>query len=461
MSANMQSNSTTVGNTNIKCEPSISGGITHNSVGISGSLSSSGLSAGLTSDSSQPRTLYVGNLDSSITEDLILALFSQMGPLNGCKIIHDSTNSDPYCFVEYCDHQSAATALLTMNKRQCLGRELKVNWATSPGNTGPKPDTSKHFHIFVGDLSPEIETQQLREAFSPFGEISDCRVVRDPQTLKSKGYGFVSFVKKQDAENAISTMSGQWLGSRAIRTNWATRKPPSTRGSQDIGPGISSNIRQLSFDEVYQQSSPTNCTVYCGGIMAGLSDDLIQKTFAPFGPIQEIRVFKDKGYAFIKFATKEAATNAIVATHNADVLGQTVKCSWGKESGDPTQGQVGHQSTNTVATAQSLCYPYQQMAGYWYPQSYPQLQAGQFAVQAGVQYPYGQYYTSAAQTTPGFNANAAAAAIGMQMAWQGSGVPAGQAHHLGAATHQNPLGQTIQQPTAMIGAYPMQGYNAQ
>ena len=31
---------------------------------------------------------------------------------------------------------------------------------------------SEHYHIFVGDLSPEIETQTLREAFLPFGEIS-------------------------------------------------------------------------------------------------------------------------------------------------------------------------------------------------------------------------------------------------------------------------------------------------
>ena len=57
----------------------------------------------------------------------------------------------------------------------------------------------------------------------------DCRVVRDPQTLKSKGYGFVSFTKKVEAENAIALMNGQWLGSRSIRTNWATRKPPSSR----------------------------------------------------------------------------------------------------------------------------------------------------------------------------------------------------------------------------------------
>ena len=32
--------------------------------------------------------------------------------------------------------------------------------------------SAEHYHIFVGDLSPEIETQSLREAFLPFGEIS-------------------------------------------------------------------------------------------------------------------------------------------------------------------------------------------------------------------------------------------------------------------------------------------------
>lgn len=63
---------------------------------------------------------------------------------------------------------------------------------------------------------------------------------------------------------------------------------------------VSANTKPLTFDEVYNQSSPTNCTVYCGGLTSGLTDELVQKTFAPFGNIQEIRVFKDKGYAFVR-----------------------------------------------------------------------------------------------------------------------------------------------------------------
>lgn len=33
----------------------------------------------------------------------------------------------------------------------------------------------------------------------------------------------------QEAESAINGMNGQWLGSRSIRTNWATRKPPASK----------------------------------------------------------------------------------------------------------------------------------------------------------------------------------------------------------------------------------------
>ncbi|XP_041370690.1 nucleolysin TIA-1-like isoform X3 [Gigantopelta aegis] len=297
------------------------------------------MSRAMLSEESHPRTLYVGNLDPSVSETLILALFGQMGPCKSCKIISEPGN-DPYAFVEFYDHQSAGSALAAMNKRHCMGKEMKVNWATSPSSAA-KTDTSKwlrstyeHFHIFVGDLSPDIEGHQLRDAFKVFGEISDCKIIRDPQSMKSKGYGFVSFVNKLDAENAISGMNGQWLGSRPIRTNWATRKPPAPMQKENRW---SSDVKPLNYDEVYGQSSPTNCTVYCGGVATGLTEEILRKTFSPHGTIHEIRVFKDKGYAFIRFNSKESAAQAIVAVHGTTINEQVVKCSWGKESNDQAQ----------------------------------------------------------------------------------------------------------------------------
>ncbi|KAK7863515.1 hypothetical protein R5R35_009064 [Gryllus longicercus] len=314
--------------------------------------------------------------------------------------------------------------------------KLALNHNASAGSK------SEHYHIFVGDLSPEIETQTLREAFAPFGEISDCRVVRDPQTLKSKGYGFVSFVKKAEAESAIAAMNGQWLGSRSIRTNWATRKPPAPKNEV--------NAKPLTFDEVYNQSSPTNCTVYCGGLTNGLTEELMQKTFSPFGSIQEIRVFKDKGYAFVRFSTKESATHAIVAVHNTDINGQTVKCSWGKESGDPNNAQA----TGQPLTGAQYPYAYGQQMGYWYPQSYPTTAATAAAAQMQGQFLQGMQGYTYGQ----FGYQQGYMGMGMQLpaAWQGMpGQPQlpAAAQQMAAAAQ----GAAMQQPAGMM-AYPMQQF---
>jgi len=341
------------------------------------------------------------------------------------------------------------------NNRQVAGMP---NFCQPGIIVGHSQNTIEHYHIFVGDLSPEIETQTLRDAFAPFGEISDCRVVRDPQTLKSKGYGFVSFTKKVEAENAIALMNGQWLGSRSIRTNWATRKPPSSRND--------ANSKPLTFDEVYNQSSPTNCTVYCGGIASGLSEELLQKTFSHFGSIQEIRIFKDKGYAFIRFSTKESAAHAIVAVHNTDVVGHTVKCSWGKESGDPNNLPANSQLAlpQLVAGAQ---FPFNfatgaaaapHMAGFYYPHAQPMAAAQAAAAQTnylqGLQgYTFNNFGASFPQGyisgLPGMQVANAAYGVPNQ---SGSAAAASQlAGQLGAPSQQAALaaqGLATQQPTA-------------
>ncbi|XP_041426087.1 nucleolysin TIAR isoform X2 [Xenopus laevis] len=150
-------------------------------------------------------------------------------------------------------------------------------------------------------------------------------------TGKSKGYGFVSFYNKLDAENAIVHMGGQWLGGRQIRTNWATRKPPAPKSTQE------NNTKQLRFEDVVNQSSSKNCTVYCGGIGAGLSEQLMRQTFGVFGQILEIRVFPEKGYSFIRFSTHDSAAHAIVSVNGTTIEGHVVKCYWGKETPDMTK----------------------------------------------------------------------------------------------------------------------------
>uniref|UniRef100_A0A668AFU2 RRM domain-containing protein n=1 Tax=Myripristis murdjan TaxID=586833 RepID=A0A668AFU2_9TELE len=321
-------------------------------------------------DDDQPKTLYVGNLSRDVTEPLILQVFTQIGPCKSCKMIVDTAGNDPYCFVEFYEHRHAAASLAAMNGRKIMGKEVKVNWATTP--TSQKKDTSNHFHVFVGDLSPEITTEDVKAAFGPFGRISDARVVKDMATGKSKGYGFVSFFNKWDAENAIQQMGGQWLGGRQIRTNWATRKPPAPKTTYEM-PCV-----HICFCQITPKQ-------------------LMRQTFSPFGQIMEIRVFPDKGYSFVRFNSHESAAHAIVSVNGTSLEGHIVKCYWGKETPDmmnPMQQMpMPQQNKMGFAAAQ----PYGQW-GQWYGNG-PQI--GQY-VPNGWQVPtYGVY--GQAWNQQGFN----------------------------------------------------------
>lgn len=144
-------------------------------------------------------------------------------------------------FVEFKDIKSAETALLTLNGRKIFDMEIKCNWANQPmynparnlsGNgrhgaqvgNGASDDLFSYYHVFVGDLSAEVNDQVLHKAFSVFGTVTDARVMFDAVTGRTRGFGFVAFSHKADAEQAIAKMNGEWLGSRAVRVNWANQK---------------------------------------------------------------------------------------------------------------------------------------------------------------------------------------------------------------------------------------------
>jgi nucleolysin TIA-1/TIAR len=63
--------------------------------------------------------------------------------------------------------------------------------------------------------------------------------------------------------------------------------------------GQESSTPKLSFNEVWNRTSDTNTTVYFGNC-GDVSEDLVRSFFEPYGQIVEIRVFKEKGYAFVR-----------------------------------------------------------------------------------------------------------------------------------------------------------------
>ena len=84
--------------------------------------------------------------------------------------------------------------------------------------------------LFIGGLSWNSTAEHLREAFEEFGEISETKVITDRNTGRSRGFGFVTFVKDEDADKAVQEGNGAELDGRTLKVSEANEK--GTRGNQ-------------------------------------------------------------------------------------------------------------------------------------------------------------------------------------------------------------------------------------
>ncbi|KAI0374352.1 RNA-binding domain-containing protein [Pilatotrama ljubarskyi] len=294
---------------------------------------------------------------------MLTEIFAVAGPVQHVKIIPDRNYQHGglnYGFVEYMDMRAAETALQTLNGRKIFDTEIRVNWAYQGQQN--KEDTSNHYHVFVGDLSPEVNDEVLAKAFSAFGTLSDARVMWDMNSGKSRGYGFLAFRDKTDAEQAIATMNGEWLGSRAIRVNWANQKTQGAAGgpprSASIGGGAPAPMNfqggPLSYESVVQQTPAYNTTVYVGNLVPYATQADLIPLFQSIGYLSEIRMQADRGFAFVKLDTHEHAAMAIVQLQGQLVHGRPIKCSWGKDRDSGAAMSTGSMSPTPAAAPYNL-----------------------------------------------------------------------------------------------------------
>lgn len=76
-------------------------------------------------------------------------------------------------------------------------------------------------NIYVGNLPYNVTEEELKEAFSGFGEVSSVNVITDKYSGQSKGFGFVEMEKNSEAEEAIKALNESSLKGRNIKVNQA------------------------------------------------------------------------------------------------------------------------------------------------------------------------------------------------------------------------------------------------
>ncbi|KFX92486.1 hypothetical protein O988_06253, partial [Pseudogymnoascus sp. VKM F-3808] len=297
-------------------------------------------------------TLWMGELEPWIDENFVRSVWFGMGEQVNVKMIRDKFSGNAgYCFIDFTTPEAAAKALsLNGSMIPNTSRPFKLNWASGGGLADRRDDRGPEFSIFVGDLGPEVNEYVLVSLFqSRFPSCKSAKIMTDPISGMSRGYGFVRFSDEGDQQRALTEMQGVYCGNRPMRISTATPKnksggggPPGAMGGMpgapmggNMAPGMySMGAPPIGYygapQPMNQFTDPNNTTVFVGGLSGYVTEDELRSFFQGFGEITYVKIPPGKGCGFVQFVQRHAAEMAINQMQGYPIGNSRVRLSWGR-----------------------------------------------------------------------------------------------------------------------------------
>ncbi|XP_024410383.1 polyadenylate-binding protein 4 isoform X5 [Desmodus rotundus] len=250
--------------------------------------------------------VFIKNLDKSIDNKALYDTFSAFGNILSCKVVCDENGSKGYAFVHFETQEAADKAIEKMNGMLLNDRKVFVGRFKSrkerEAELGAK---AKEFtNVYIKNFGEEMDDESLKELFSQFGKTLSVKVMRDPNG-KSKGFGFVSYEKHEDANKAVEEMNGKEISGKVIFVGRAQKKVE--RQAE-----LKRKFEQLKQERI---SRYQGVNLYIKNLDDTIDDEKLRKEFSPFGSITSAKVMledgRSKGFGFVCFSSPEEATKAV------------------------------------------------------------------------------------------------------------------------------------------------------
>lgn len=103
--------------------------------------------------------------------------------------------------------------------------------------------------IYVGNLSYNTTEVELQQFFEAQGEVTFVNVVKDRDTGRSRGFGFIEMATEEEANAAIEGLNGKSLDGRELKIAEARPRKPRTQGGGGSGGGRYNNNRRSDSRE--------------------------------------------------------------------------------------------------------------------------------------------------------------------------------------------------------------------
>ncbi|XP_028251041.1 polyadenylate-binding protein 4 [Parambassis ranga] len=250
--------------------------------------------------------VFIKNLDKSIDNKALYDTFSAFGNILSCKVVCDENGSKGYAFVHFETQDAADRAIEKMNGMLLNDRKVFVGRFKSrkerEAELGAK---AKEFtNVYIKNFGDDMDDDRLKELFDKYGKTLSVKVMTDA-TGKSRGFGFVSYEKHEDANKAVEDMNGTELNGKTVFVGRAQKK-------MERQAELKRKFELLKQERI---SRYQGVNLYIKNLDDTIDDEKLRKEFSPFGSITSAKVMleegRSKGFGFVCFSSPEEATKAV------------------------------------------------------------------------------------------------------------------------------------------------------
>lgn len=249
-------------------------------------------------------SLYVGELDTTVTEAMLFEIFNMIGPVASIRVCRDAVTrrSLGYAYVNYLNTNDGERALEQLNYSLIKNRPCRIMWS----QRDPALRKTGQGNIFIKNLDEQIDNKALHDTFAAFGNVLSCKVATDEQG-RSKGYGFVHYETAESADAAINAVNGMLLNDKKVY----------------VGHHISRKERQSKLEEMKAQFT----NVYVKNVDTSVTAEEFEQLFNNFGQVTSAVIQTDehgnsKGFGFVNFESHEGAQRAVENLHDTELNGK-------------------------------------------------------------------------------------------------------------------------------------------
>ncbi|GAB2279801.1 hypothetical protein Dimus_014440 [Dionaea muscipula] len=201
-------------------------------------------------DGASPGKIFIGGLPKDTTYTTFNNHFGEYGEIIDSVIMKDRFTGAPrgFGFITYADPSVVDKVIEDTHVINGKQVEIKRTIPKGSGSGSGQPKDFKTKKIFVGGIPSAVSEEEFKSFFSHYGEVVEHQIIRDHETNRSRGFGFVIFDSEEVVDDILSKGNMLDFAGTQVEIKKAEPKKPS---NPPPAPAYRSNPRARSFGDGY------------------------------------------------------------------------------------------------------------------------------------------------------------------------------------------------------------------